>query len=96
LSVPADQHLEKRAQDYVRSDNPHRRSEGVQALVYFQSDENLALVKPLLNDQGLTYSQPADGENAGYRIYGVRHAAYETLKAWGIEVAEPVYREAVR
>ncbi len=96
LSVPVDQHLEKRAQDYVRSKSPHRREEGARALVYFKSDENLALVKPLLNDHGITYSQPADGDKAGERIYGARYSAYRTLKSWGIEVEQPMFRDAVR
>jgi len=92
LSVPVDQHLEKRAQDYVRSKSPGRREEGARALAYFKSDENLTLVKPLLNDQGITY----DGDKDGERIYGARYSAYRTLKAWGIDVAQPVYREPVR
>lgn len=96
LSVPVDQHLEKRAQDYVRSKCPDRRQEGARALAYFKSDKNLALVQPLLNDQGITYSQPADGDNAGERIYGARYSAYQTLKSWGVAVKEPVFREALR
>jgi hypothetical protein len=96
LSVPVDPHLEKRAQDYVRSKSPHRRDEGARALAYFKSDENLGLVKPLLNDQGITYSQPADGDKAGERIYGARYSAYQTLKSWEIDVEQPVFREAVR
>jgi hypothetical protein len=92
LSVPVDQHLEKRAQAYVRSKSPHRREEGAHALAYFKSDENLALVKPLLNDQEITY----DGDKGGERIYGARYSAYRTLKAWGIDVEQPVFREPVR
>ncbi len=96
LSVPADQHLEKRALDVVRSENPHQRGEGVEALVYFKSDENIGLVKPLLNDPEVTYSRlGADGKPVE-RFYGVRYSAYRTLKAWGIAVEEPVVREAVR
>ena len=56
LSVPVDQHLEKRAQDYVRSESPHRRGEGARALAYFKSDENIALVRPLLIDPGIYLS----------------------------------------
>jgi hypothetical protein len=96
LSVPVDQQLEKRAQDYVRSENPHRRGEGVRALAYFKSDENIALVRPLLNDLGITYLQPAYEDKAGERLYGVRYSAYETLKSWGIDVERPVFREPVR
>ena len=95
LSVPVDQHLEKRAQDSVRSGDPHRRAEGAKALAYFKSDENIALVRPLLNDPGVTYVQPAYEGRAGERVFGARHSAYETLKAWGIVVKQPVFREEV-
>jgi hypothetical protein len=96
LSVPVDQHLEKRAQDAVRSENPHRREEGARALAYFKSDKNMALVRPLLNDPGTTYLQPAYDDRAGERVYGVRYSAHQTLKSWGIDVEQPVFREAVR
>jgi len=95
MNVPVDQHLEKRAQDYVRSENPHQRAEGAKALAYFKSDENIAFVRPLLNDPGVTYLQPAYEGKAGERLFGVRHSAYETLKAWGIDVKQPVFREEV-
>lgn len=95
LTVPVDQELEKRARDYVRSENAHRRTEGARALAYFKSDDNLAIVRPLLTDRGVTYEQPALRGEAGERIYGVRYAAYQTMKAWRIEVEQPVYREPV-
>lgn len=96
LSVPVDQHLEKRALDYIRSENAERRGEGARALAYFKSDKNLQIVKSLLDDPAVTYSQPADGDRAGERVYGVRHAAYQTRKAWRIDVKQPVVREEVR
>lgn len=96
LSVPVDKKLEKRAQDYVRSEEPHKRGEGARALVYFKSDENLALVRPLLEDPGITYVQPAYEDKGEERVYGARYAAYRTLKSWGVDVEEPVIREEVR
>jgi len=95
LSVPVDEQLEKRAQDYVRSEDPHRRAEGARALAYFKSDENMALVRPLLDDPGITYLQPAFEGMAGVRVYGARDSAYQTLRSWGIDVERPVVREAV-
>lgn len=94
LSVPVDEQLEKRAQDYVRSGGPLRRPEGIRALAYFQSDGNIALVKPLLSDPHFTF----DSRNgtAGERFYPSRYAAHQTLKAWGIAKEPPVYREEVR
>ena len=95
LSVPVDQQLEKRAQDYIRSDNPQRRSEGAKALVYSKSDENIALIKPLLDDSHFSFYS-RDGGTTGERSYPVRYAAYQTLKEWGIDVKKPVFLEAVR
>lgn len=96
LAVPADHHLETRARADLRSDIAGRRAEGVRALVYFRTEENIALVRPLLNDPAVTYFQAPFEGTPGERIYGVRLSAYETLKAWRVEVPPPVTREAVR
>ena len=96
LSVPLDKQLEKRAHDYIRSKSGPKRAEGARALRYFKSDENIARVRPLLDDRTPTYVQPAYENKGEMRLYGVRHAAYETLKSWGIDVKKPVIREEVR
>jgi hypothetical protein len=90
LSVPVDKHLEKRAQDYLRSESYLKRAEGVRALRYFKSDDNIARVRPLLDDPGRYHAQGVEA------IYVVRREAYETLKAWEIDVKKPVLREDVR
>jgi hypothetical protein len=97
LRVPVDKRLEKRAHDYIRSESYQNREEGVRALRYFKSDENSTRVKGLLNDPGWAYLYHAR-ENKGVevRIYGVRQAAYRTLKSWGVDVAKPTIREEVR
>jgi hypothetical protein len=97
LSVPVDQRLEKRAHDYIRSEDYQKRTEGARALRYFKSDDNVARVTRLLNDPGWAYLRHAQ-ENNGIevRLYGVRLEAYQTLKAWGIEVGKPLTREEVR
>jgi hypothetical protein len=95
LSVLVDQKLEKRAQKYIGSDSYMQRHEGVRAIRYFKSDQNIARVKPLLGDPA--YANQA-GENDGVemRWYGVRDEAYRTLRAWGVEVEKPVIQENVR
>jgi hypothetical protein len=94
LSVPVDKQLEKRAQDYLRSESDLKRAEGVRALRHFKSDENVARIKTLLNDPGrVVRAQDTKGVEA---FYVVRHEAYETLKAWEIDVEKPVLREDVR
>ena len=97
LSVPADERLERRAQDYIRSQSYMRREEGARALRYFKSPENVARVQGLLNDPGWAYLRHAS-ENRGteVRIYGVRREAYRTLKSWGVNAEKPKIREEVR
>jgi hypothetical protein len=95
LSVPADGRLEKRAWDYLRSENFSTRAEGARALRYFKSDENVARVKPLLKDPGRYIREHAEEGKGSEAVYVVRYAAYETLKAWGIDVEKPVLREDV-
>jgi hypothetical protein len=97
LSVPVDQSLEKRAQDYIGSDSYQKREEGVRALRYFKSDQNIARVKRLISDPGWGYLKRAP-ENDGVEVrwYGVRDQAFRTLRAWGVEVEKPVIRDEVR
>lgn len=96
LSVLVDKQLEKRAHDYVRSESGQKRGEGVRALMYFKSDENIALVRPLLDDPQVTYLHPAEKHKGAVRVYGVRYEAYRTMKSWGMDVEKPVIRAEVR
>jgi hypothetical protein len=97
LSVPVDQNLEKRAQDYIASDSYQKRQEGVRALRYFNSKQNIAAVKRLLGDPAWGHLEHAD-ENGGIEVrwYGVRDEAHRTLRAWGVQVEKPVIQEEVR
>jgi hypothetical protein len=97
LSVPVEERLEKRAQDYISSDSYQKRQEGVRALRYFKSDGNIARVKPLLGDAGFGHLKRAE-ENGGVEVrwYAVRDEAYRTLRAWGVNVEKPVIQEEVR
>jgi hypothetical protein len=73
------------------------RAEGARALRYFKSDENIASLRKLLADPGCAYRYPdPKNDNIQERIYVVRYQAYQTLKAWGVEVEKPVITEEVR
>ncbi len=97
LNVPVDQQLEQRALKFIRSESYQRREEGARALRYFPSDDNTRELRKLLKDPGFGYLHHAQQNNGvEVRIYGVRHAAFHTLKAWGAMVDEPVTREEVR
>ncbi|WP_105353055.1 MULTISPECIES: hypothetical protein [Pirellulaceae] len=97
LNVPVNQELEERAIEFTRSENYLEREQGVRALRYFKSDENIARLKAFLEDSGWAYLQHAEQNNGiEVRFYGIREAAYNTLKYWGVDAQKPVTREEVR
>jgi hypothetical protein len=80
---------------WVQSSRDHLRAEAAKALRYFKSDENIALLRTLLDDPATIEGIHFDGEkqiDLG-REYFVRKAAYETLRDWGVRVAEPILRD---
>jgi hypothetical protein len=97
VDVPVDERLEKRALDYLGSKFRQRREEGARALYSFKSDGNVARLKLLLSDPEWSLRQRAE-ENRGVEVreYGVREAAYKTLKYWGVNVDKPIFREEIR
>jgi hypothetical protein len=68
------------------------RADGVAALRYFKSKQNVALLTPLLNNPAFTVSH-GPGPDETKRVYYIRKAAYETLSKWGVEVPIPVLEE---
>ena len=96
LNVPVDEQLEKRAFKHIQSDSYSERLEGVNALRYFKSDENIERFKSLLDDSGWSYlKHPQYNNGLEVRIYSVRDVAYKTLKLWGVNVEQPKIREEV-
>jgi hypothetical protein len=94
LTVPVDDRLQKRAQEYAKSDDYTRREEGIRILRFFKSEENIARVRVLLNDPGWAVSKRAeDNEGVEVRYYGIRQEAYDTLTGWGVTAKQPVVRE---
>ncbi|QEG01595.1 hypothetical protein Mal15_56720 [Stieleria maiorica] len=91
LIVPVDERLEQRAIGFLTSESYSRRSEGVTILRYFKSDANINRLRTLLGDAGFSQQLAVDGNRTKY--YGVRDDAYQTLRAWGIEVERPVIAE---
>lgn len=96
LNVPVDKQLEQRAIQFLRSENYQEREQAARALRYFKSEENIACVKSLLGDPGWAYLRhPLNNNGIEVRYYGIRNAAYQTLKSWGVEVEKPTIREEV-
>jgi hypothetical protein len=97
VSVPVDDLLERRAIESIRSENDFRRLEGIQALWYFKSDENVERLTPLLDDPASIF-RPAEAgqfDGPGIRHYYIREAAYRTLTSWEVAVEPPIIREEV-
>ncbi|WP_425395605.1 hypothetical protein [Aeoliella sp.] len=91
LTVPVDEQLQERAIGFLDSKTYTKRSEAARILRYFKSDANIDRLRTLLDDPG--YGWMADNKGNRSKYYGVRNAAYETLKAWGVEVERPVMVE---
>ena len=59
------------------------REEGAKALCYFKSNENIAMLKPLLHDHSV---QSEIHNDYSETVYYIRKAAYETLLRWSVKV----------
>jgi hypothetical protein len=81
----------------LRNSRDFLRAEGAKALVYFPSDENIKILKLLLEDPACWHpTMGNDGESAAMkREYYVRHEACVTLLAWGVKVDQPLLEEWV-
>ncbi len=92
--VPVDERLERRARKWTASSDLSLRTEGAKALGHFRSDENVAILKRLLDDA--SYSTEVREEGGRVipiaRVYEVRSAAYTSLGKLGIRVSKPVLR----
>lgn len=91
--VPVDDRLEKRAHEYIRGDDSIRRSDGIKALRFFKSDENIERLKMLLDDPDSGYLRhPTNNMGVEVRQFTVRKEAFETLEQWGVRVEKPIMR----
>jgi hypothetical protein len=68
------------------------RADGVAALRYFKSKQNIALLTPLLNNSAFTVSH-GPGPDDTKRVYYVRKAAYDVLRKWDVEITKPITEE---
>lgn len=94
LSVPVNDSLQDRAVKYLASASSWNRREAAEVLRYFPSDENANRLRNLLDDSGWSYLyHPEENNGVEVRLYDVRRAAYQSLRAWGVKVDKPVIRE---
>lgn len=96
LVVPVDARLAERAVAWIAVADVRTRVQGARILGHFKSDENVERLKALLEDPGASLTVEFDGtRTTEYRAFPVRAAAYEALRAWGIDVAKPVIQEPI-
>jgi hypothetical protein len=101
LKVPVDPRLERMARQWCRSNRVWLRMEGAGLLGLFKNEENVRILKSLLNDPGYYFTnrdvQIMGTTHPGHvRVYGARRAAYNVLRGFGVAVEEPHTEEPVR
>jgi len=69
------------------------RAEGIAALRYFKSKQNIALLESLLNNPASMIEHHRDDRSDVKRVYYIRKVGYETLRKWGAEVHKPLLEE---
>ncbi|MDA7978123.1 MAG: hypothetical protein MPJ50_05060 [Pirellulales bacterium] len=94
VNFPIDSNLEKRAKQWVTSPDKTHRWLGAYALLYFKSQENVEILKSLLDGEG-QWDQPVKVEGLGFdpKRYLVRAEAWLTLTAWGYHVEQPEFND---
>jgi hypothetical protein len=91
LLVPVDERLERYALRDLRSKVTDRRVAAAHLLGLFKSRGTIARLKSLLNDRSSIISRYADwNEGVEERLYVVREAAYQSLRAMGVAVEMPL------
>jgi hypothetical protein len=86
LTVPVDPQLETQGRQWCKSDSVETRVRGVKVLGHFNNDENVKILRRLLQDAGF---YTGDGK----RRFVVRAAAYEALRSFGVKLEMPVLEE---
>jgi hypothetical protein len=75
------------------------RAEGVNALRYFKSAQNIRLLKSLLDAPNFweikDWSTEGRDLNRTVRTYSVRKMAYGVLKEWNVDAPQPAWQETV-
>jgi hypothetical protein len=70
------------------------RYSGIIALRHFKSDQNIAMLKPLLQVPEWHLQRLADSTEVK-KVYFIRRAAYDTLREWGETIETPILEEAM-
>src|ERR1043166_8970670 len=86
-------HLDKASREKVLEGFRNMaRAEGVAALRYFKSKQNIALLTTWLNDP-VSMVVHGPGPDDAKRVYYIRKAAYDVLRQWDVKIAKPLIEE---
>jgi len=91
--VPIDSRLEQLAHEWLASSNPNRKEAAIEALAFFKSPENIALVQNALKDSTTaSHDLASDPAGKSIQVREVRKTAKDVLDEWGVgwEPTEPV------
>ena len=84
LTVPLDHRLERHAKTWANSDLSQARLEAAKALRHFRSDENIRILRKLLDDK-IMYTF----DEQSRRVYLIAEEAARVLEEWGEDVDRP-------
>ncbi len=84
--VPADSRYKAFLFKQLHAQHASERASAAHGLAYYPGPETVEALKPLLKDPGTDTMRTGDKR---ITIYPVRHAAYNTLKGFGIQIPEP-------
>lgn len=95
LTVPVDPQMEQQARAWCKSKNTEERAQGAYLLRLYKNDENIKILRGLLNDPGeyrVTSSQVVGDKTIRreVRAFPVRRNAYDALRELGVEVEPPI------
>ncbi len=93
LHIPIDGRLKAQAKKWLNSKDSEHRVQGAMALRYFKSEDNIRLMKNLLQDMLNWTTMTNQGT---FRVFPIRRAAFNALAEWGIAVKEPVLEERIK
>ena len=96
IYLPVDSQLETNARRWTTSENKDLRWLAARAMVYFKSDTNAAILKPLLDDTASWERREMFAMLEGTPLQEprmvVRWEAWHVIHGWGYDVPKPKFK----
>jgi hypothetical protein len=90
VRLPDSNAAEAMARRWIHSQDPKIRTQGIQMLHGFKTDDNVEILQAMLFDNSFSVYETGEVE---FRRYEVREEAFRILRSWSIKVEQPVTRE---